>query len=269
MYYLTELKKILRSHANPTKAKIYAGFFKTAPGEYGHGDLFLGLTVPKQRTIAKKFYDLSLADIQKLLKSKVHEERFTGLIILVRQFQIGDNKQKKKIYNFYLKNTKRINNWDLVDTSAPQIVGEYLLNQMRETKTPPSVPPLVGEGIDGPLPPYRGEIERGVRPRLAVLVTLARSTNLWERRIAIVATFAFIRANHFDETLKISKLLLTDKHDLIQKACGWMLREVGKKSPPTLKKFLNHHHQTMPRTMLRYAIEKFSKKEQNYYLTSR
>ncbi|MSU74995.1 MAG: DNA alkylation repair protein [Candidatus Magasanikbacteria bacterium] len=179
------------------------------------------------------------------------------------------------MFSFYLKNAKRVNNWDLVDASASQIVGEYLVNDERETKTPPSVPPLIGEGKRIPLPPIRGETERGVQSRLALLTTLARSPNLWERRIAIVATFAFIRANRFKETIHLATLLLNDKHDLIHKATGWMLREVGKRemlaygNTPLLKKFLNQHHPTMPRTMLRYAIEKLNKKERRHYINAR
>ena len=260
---LQKLKKLLRSKASPAKAKIFERFFKTAPGQYGHGDVFLGLTVPTQRQIAKRFYHLSLADIQKLLLSKIHEERFTALVILVHQFthapvplsrhsgmplaaapegdHWGVGATQKQIFNFYLKNSKRINNWDLVDTSAPQIVGEYLR----------------------PLSPLRGEMERGV------LVQLAHSKNLWERRIAILATFTFIRHNEFNQTLHLAKLLLNDKHDLIHKAAGWMLREVGKKSEPTLKKFLGQHAHEMPRTMLRYAIEKLSPNERQKFLIAK
>ncbi len=231
---LRRLQTDLRAKANPTKAKIYSGFFKTAPGEYGHGDIFLGLTVPQQRTLAKNFYHLSLTDIQKLLKSKIHEERFTALVILVRQFQIGNNQQKKKVYNFYLKNAKRVNNWDLVDTSAPQIVGAYLINKPKN-----------------------------------ILTKLARSQNFWERRIAILATLAFIRHNQFSDTLRLAKLLLNDGHDLIHKAAGWMLREVGKKSEVTLKKLLNQYYRSMPRTMLRYAIERLPARQRKAYLTIR
>ena len=255
---LRRLQTDLRAKANPTKAKIYSGFFKTAPGEYGHGDIFLGLTVPQQRTLAKNFYHLSLTDIQKLLKSKIHEERFTALVILVRQFQIGNN--QKQIYTFYLKKAARVNNWDLVDTSAPQIVGGYLWSTTR----PPLNPLLKRRG--GANPPLSRGGWGGVSP---VLTTLAHSPNLWERRIAILATFAFIRHNKFSETLHLAKLLLNDEHDLIHKAVGWMLREVGKKSEVTLKKFLDQHHRAMPRTMLRYAIEKFSSQERRHYLTSR
>ncbi len=260
MLPLSDLQKSLRAKASPAKAKLYASFFKTAPGQYGHGDIFLGLTAPEQRSIAKNFYHLPLADIQKLLKSKIHEERFTALVILVHQFTYADKctlspsarparstrsseaggegahggegeTTQKQIYTFYLKNATRVNNWDLVDTSAPQIVGDSLINKPKN-----------------------------------ILTKLARSPNLWERRIAILATLTFIRHNEFKETIHLAKLLLNDQHDLIHKAVGWMLREVGKKSEPTLKKFLNNHHRAMPRTMLRYAIEKLSKTERKKYL---
>ncbi len=231
MLGIKALQKSLRVGQNPKKAQLYAHFFKTAPGQYGHGDIFLGLTVPEQRKIAKKFYHLSLADIQKLLASKIHEERFTALVILSHQFQHTNEQTKKQIYTFYLNNAKRINNWDLVDTSAPRIVGMYLLNKPR-----------------------------------AILYKLAHSSNLWERRISIIATLALIQNGEYEDTLKITQILLSDTHDLIHKACGWMLREVGKKSVPTLKKFLNHHAHHMPRTMLRYSIEKFSKSKRQQYL---
>ena len=225
-----KLKQQLRQAANRKKADILSRFFKTAPGEYGYGDVFLGITVPQQRSIARHFSMLSLPDIRSLLISKIHEERFSAIVILVNQFRAADEKRQKKIYTFYLKHTARINNWDLVDASAPHIMGTYLLTQQR-----------------------------------TILYALAASHSLWERRIAIVATLAFIRNNEFSDTLKIAELLLVDKHDLIHKAVGWMLREVGKRSENTLKQFLNQNYHIMPRTMLRYAIERLTPSEQKRY----
>lgn len=232
---MTNLENLISDLArlqNPAKAKILSSFFKTAKGQYGEGDIFLGITVPNQREIAKKFRDLPFPEVQKLLKSKIHEYRLTALLILVEQFRKADEKTKKKIVDFYLKSTKYINNWDLVDLSANHILGTYLLDK------------------DTPL-----------------LKKLAKSKKLWERRIAIIATFALIQKNSFDETLKIAKILLTDKHDLIQKAVGWMLREIGKRDQKTEEQFLKQHRQQMPRTMLRYAIERFDQKKRKFYLS--
>lgn len=220
-----------KKQTSKEKTTILERFFKTGAGEYGEGDVFWGLSVPQSRTIAKKYSDLSLIEVKKLLKSPVHEIRLIGVLILVDQFKTGDLKKKKIIYDFYLKNTDRINNWDLVDLSAHKIVGAWLLN--KPTKK---------------------------------LEELARSTNLWERRIAIISTFAHINNNNFKPTLKLAKKLLLDKHDLMHKAVGWMLREMGKRSINDLKSFLNEHARTMPRTMLRYAIEKFPEKERKKYL---
>lgn len=216
---LSDLKHDVRRLANPQKAKILARFFKTGPGQYGEGDIFLGLMVPQSRLISKKYQDLPLSDIQKLLNSKIHEERTIALAILVHQYP----QNPKQIYNFYLTNTKDINNWDLVDISAPKIVGEYLLDKP----------------ID-------------------ILFKLAKSKNLWERRIAIISTFAFIAKGNPQPTLKMSKMLLKDKEDLIHKAVGWALREVGKRcGKKVLTDFLGSHLKLLPRTSLRYAIEKF------------
>lgn len=216
---------------NPQKASILARFFKTGKGEYGEGDQFLGIVVPDSRKIAIKYRQLPFSDISKLLESKIHEERFIALLILVHNFQKGDKKERKKIYDFYLSSIKFINNWDLVDLSADKIVGAYLLDKKRN-----------------------------------ILVSLARSQKIWERRIAIIATFQFIKNNQFAETLKIAKILLTDKHDLIQKAVGWMLREVGKRNQEAEEKFLAKHYRQMPRTMLRYAIERFKPEKRLWYL---
>jgi len=225
---LSQIKKELNSLSDKEKAKILSGFFKTGKGEYGEGDKFLGITIPEQRKIEKK-YDLTLKEIQELLNSNIHEYRLTALFMLIKKYKNSEN--KKQIYKFYLKNTKNINNWDLVDLSAPNILGDYLIDKDRK-----------------------------------ILHKLAESKNLWERRIAILATYTFIRKNDFDDTLKIAEMLLNDKHDLIHKAVGWMLREVGKRNIEKEEQFLKKHHKKMPRTMLRYAIEKLDKKKRKYYL---
>ena len=229
--------------ANPEKAKLLSRFFKTGKGEYGEEDIFLGIVVPEQRKIAQKYIELSLPEIQKLLSSKIHEHRLTALIILTLQYKKAekDNKQnqsatvktKEDIFNLYLNNTKYINNWDLVDISAPNIVGNYLLNKDSKDRS--------------------------------ILYKLAKS-HLWDKRISILATFAFIRNNQFEDSLKLAEILLNDKYDLIHKATGWMLREIGKRDQSVEEEFLNKHYQTMPRTMLRYAIEKFDEKKKKYYM---
>lgn len=232
IHMIIDIKKTLHSLASPAKAKNSARFFKTAPGQYGHGDLFIGVTVPEVRSIAKKFFDLPLADIQKLLQSKIHEERLLALILLVKRFKKASEKERKVIYEFYLKNTKYINNWDLVDTSAGYIVGGFLHNKPK-----------------------------------TILKKLAQSTNLWERRIAIIATFYDIYQGQSEETFKIAAILINDEHDLIHKAVGWMLREVGKRCGEEIEEsFLQKHYRSMPRTMLRYAIERFSEKKRKFYL---
>lgn len=221
---LTEVRRAIRAAATPARATVNAWFFKTKKEEYGHGDVFVGVTVPQGRAIAQRYRDLPLKDVQKLLTSKIHEERIIALFILIGQFERGDDKVKRAVYEYYLSATKYSNNWDLVDSSALQIVGAYLEKRSRE-----------------------------------ILYTLARSKSLWERRIAIIATFYFIRRDDFVDTLAIAKLLLQDQHDLIHKAVGWMLREVGKRSLETEKRFLDTHAHQMPRTALRYAIERFPK----------
>lgn len=232
MLTLSDLKKELRTKANPVKAKILQRFFKTGKGEYGAGDIFLGIIVPQTRKIAQKYSTLRLAGTIKLLHSKIHEERLASLLIMVNKFENGKKEEKKMIYKTYLKNTKNINNWDLVDLSAYKIVVDYLFD---EPKT--------------------------------ILYKLAKSKSVWERRIAIMATFNFIKKNKFRETLKIAKILLRDKHDLIQKAVGWMLREVGKRNFKTEEGFLNKYYKKMARTMLRYAIEKFPERKRKRYLS--
>ena len=223
--------KDLESKKDKDQARILSYFFKTKKGQYGEGDIFWGIKVPVQRIISKKFKDLSLEDIQILLDSKVHEVRLTGLFILIERYNISEN--KKEIFKFYLKNTRNINNWDLVDLSAPKILGDFLINNSKEIK---------------------------------VLYNLVKSDNLWERRIAILSTFAFIKNNNFEETLKIAEILLKDKHDLIHKSVGWMLREIGKRDKSKEKEFLNKYYRIMPRTMLRYSIEKFDPKEREFYM---
>ncbi len=219
---LTDLRNDLKKEANKEQAVNLQRFFKTGKGEYGEGDIFYGIKVPLQRAIAKKHRDLSLSELQELLNSPVHEERLVSLFILVDQYGKGDEKMKEKIFNFYLKNTLKINNWDLVDLSAPKIVGAHLVNRDK-----------------------------------SILFKLAGSSNLWEKRIAILSTMFFIKNLHFETTFKISEILLKDKHDLIHKGVGWMLREVGNKDVAEEEKFLKKYYRQMPRTMLRYAIEKF------------
>ena len=230
----TQLQYKIKKLANPKKAVILQRFFKTGPGEYGEGDKFLGLGVPQCRALAQKYQKLSFVDVSKLLQSLFHEERLIALLILVHNFQTGDNNARQKIYNFYLKNTKYINNWDLVDLSADKIVGAYLLNK-----------------------------------NSTILFKLARSKNLWERRIAIISTWQFIKNDKFDLTIKLSRPLLKDEHDLMHKAVGWMLREVGKRDKKTLINFLHRYHTQMPRTALRYAIERFSETERRAWLTTK
>ena len=229
---LTQLKKNLLNLKNPQKAEIMRGFFKTGKGQYGEGDIFLGVSVPDQRKIAKKYPNLSIENIQKLLWSKIHEERLTALFILIIKYRKADEQEKKEIFDFYLTNTKYINNWDLVDSSAEHILGTYLLEKDK-----------------------------------SILYQMAKSENLWERRISIMSTFHFIKNNKFNDALKISKLLLNDDHDLIHKAVGWMLREIGKRNQNEEENFLEKHHKTMPRTMLRYSIEKFDETKRKHYLS--
>ena len=235
---LFQLKKELKKLSNPKQAKILQRFFKTGKDEYGEGDIFWGIKVPIQRKVAAKFYGLSLKDIEKLLESRIHEHRMIALFILIKKYKKGGEQEKKIIFNFYLKNIKNINNWDLVDLSAPKIIGDYLFVKSKK-------------GGDT----YR-----------RFLCKLARSNNLWKKRVAIISTWTFIKNNEFNETLKISKILITDKHDLIHKAVGWMLREVGKKNQKIEEKFLKKHYLKIPRTMLRYAIERFDENKRKFYL---
>ncbi|NUQ62177.1 MAG: DNA alkylation repair protein [Pirellulales bacterium] len=221
----------LRSLACPQQAAILARFFKTGPGEYGEGDRFIGVKVPVIRKVASEFKTLPPAEVECLLHSEIHEERLLALVILVAQFEKGDAAVRKQLYGLYLANTRHINNWDLVDLSAPRIVGGYLENRSRKP-----------------------------------LDRLAKSAILWERRISILATHWFIRHGDFADTLKIAEKLLKDEEDLLHKAVGWMLREVGKRDVAALEGFLGEHGRAMPRTMLRYAIERFSEKKRLGYL---
>ncbi len=229
---LGQLKKDLEKARKYKKVKGLSRFFKTGKGEYGEGDLFLGVSVPNQRKTAKKHSNLPLKDLQKLLSSKIHEYRQTALFILINKYKKINDAGKKKIFDFYLKNSKNINNWDLVDCSAYHILGNYLLKKDK-----------------------------------LILYKLAESKNLWEKRMAIIATFELIKNGQFQDTLKIAKILLSDSHDLIHKAVGWMLREVGKRNQKKEEQFLKKYYKVMPRTMLRYAIEKFNEKKRKYYLT--
>jgi 3-methyladenine DNA glycosylase AlkD len=221
------IRKDLRASGDPARAKVIQSFFKTGPGQYGEGDVFLGVTVPQSRKIAKAHRAVDLGVVRELVHSRIHEERLVGLLILVSKYKSGED----GIVDFYLENLGQVNNWDLVDLSAPCILGAALADKDR-----------------------------------SLLFKLARSDSLWERRIAIVATYHFIRRNEFGETIKIAEILLHDKHDLIHKAVGWMLREVGKRSLPALEKFLARHHSAMPRTMLRYAIERMPEKKRKFYM---
>ncbi|MBF0495434.1 MAG: DNA alkylation repair protein [Deltaproteobacteria bacterium] len=227
------VKQELEALGRPEKAQHLAGFFKTGPGEYGEGDVFVGVTVPEQRRIARKYVELSLDEVGLLLDDRIHECRLTALLILVRKFELAHPDEKKIIFDFYLSRTKCVNNWDLVDLSAPKIVGAYLL------------------------------VNPGQR---TILYRMSKSADLWERRISIMGTFPLIKKGQFEDTLKIAAELFPDKHDLIHKAVGWMLREVGKVDLVTEEIFLIQHYKIMPRVMLRYAIEKFEPLKRKYYL---
>lgn len=225
------IRKKLKSKSNPKRAKIYSRYFKSGSGEYGEGDIFLGVSIPDLRTVARQYINLPLSQIETLLHSRIHEERLLAVIIIVDSFARGDYAEKERIYRFYLKNVKWINNWDLVDLSAPKIIGCYLLGKSK-----------------------------------VILYNYAKSKNLWKRRIAIIATFEFIRHANYNETIKIAEILLSDQHNLIHKAVGWMLREVGKRSIQTEELFLKKYYKFMPRVMLRYSIEKFSDHKKQLFL---
>lgn len=226
------IQKDIRSHADPEKALGIKRYFKTGPGDYGAGDIFIGLTAPQCRKLAKKYQDFPLREIERLLKSEIHEERLIALVILRHRFEKGDESDHEKIFKIYIKNKKHINNWDLVDTSAPNIVGAYLYNRKRD-----------------------------------LLFELSRSKSLWDRRIAVLATFYFIGQGETRDSLRMAVILMQDPHDLIHKAVGWMLRELGKRvSERELKSFLDKYATQMPRTMLRYSLERLSKKDRQKYM---
>ena len=228
------IQKRLKVLGSRKHAAVSQRFFKTGPGQYGEGDVFIGVRVPVLRKLAKEYSALTVGDIVILLQSRIHEERLLALLLLVGSFLKGDEAVRKSIYEIYFSNTGYVNNWDLVDSSAEHIIGAYLINRSK-----------------------------------AVLYRLAESENLWERRISIMSTFHFIKRHQFTETLKISKILLFDQQDLIHKATGWMLREIGKRHLQTEETFLKTHYQKMPRTMLRYAIEKFPEQKRQRYLKGR
>jgi 3-methyladenine DNA glycosylase AlkD len=232
--YSSIVQELHVSRGNPRKVRVLSSFFKTGRGQYGEGDTFLGVTVPDQRKIAKKYYrEVAFSDIAKLLKSPIHEYRLTGLFLLVYRFEKAQEKDRKNIYEFYIRNIASVNSWDLVDSTTPNIIGEYLYTHPKEIK------------------------------RLAVW---AKSNNLWERRIAILATYTFIKKGDFSQTLRIAEILMSDEHDLIHKAVGWMLREVGKRDEKVLIDFLDAYEDCMPRIMLRYAIERLTVKQKQFYM---
>lgn len=231
---LNNLKKEIENLKNPEKAQILQWFFKTGKWQYWEWDIFYGIIVPEQRKLAKKYYkNLDFEDLGKLIDSPIHEERLISLLILIEQFEKWNNLTKKEIFNFYLTNSQKINNWDLVDLSAPKIIWSYLLGKKEERK---------------------------------ILYKLSDSSNLWEKRISIISTFAFIKNKEFDDAIKICKILINDSHDLIHKATWWMLREIWKREEKILLSFLEENIKSMPRTMLRYAIEKLEEEKRLYYL---
>ena len=229
---LEDLRKDLNLYASPQKAEVLKRFFKTGKGQYGEGDIFLGVQVPDLRKIVRKYANIPLDNTLNLLRSKIHEERLIALLIMVEKTKWADEAGKETLFKKYLENTQYINNWDLVDLSADKIVGSYLFEKPKD-----------------------------------ILYSLAVSENLWERRIAILATFDFIKKVFYEDTLKLAKILLNDRHDLIHKAVGWMLREIGKRcSQEVLEQFLLANYKQMPRTMLRYAIERLPEDLRQQYL---
>jgi 3-methyladenine DNA glycosylase AlkD len=230
----SNLRTRLRAIARPADVPILQSFFKTGPGQYGEGDVFIGVRLPQLRTLCRDCRGISLDEVTRLLRSRVHEERLLALLLLVDAFGRGTVEEQRAIYAAYLANTAFINNWDLVDSSAHRIVGPWLEHRSR-----------------------------------APLRRLARSSSLWERRIAVIATLHFIRRGSFEDTFLLADALLDDPHDLIHKAVGWMLREVGNRDGAALRRFLKDRYRRMPRTMLRYAIEKFPEKERLAYLKGR
>ena len=237
MKYMNKASDVLKELEylkNSEKIKVFKRFFKTNEGEYGYGDMFWGISVPQVRGISKRYFlDISFDEIKVLINHRIHEIRLAGYLILTYQYEKSDNERRKDIFDFYLNNLSGCNNWDLVDLSCYKIVGEYLLKNKEERR---------------------------------ILYELSRSNNLWEQRISIVSTYPMIKKKEFEDTLKISKLLLSHKHDLIHKAVGWMLREVGKQDMNVLREFLNENINTIPRTTLRYSIERMNESERKKYL---
>ena len=237
MKYMNKASDVLKELEylkNSEKIKVFKRFFKTNEGEYGYGDMFWGISVPQVRGISKRYFlDISFDEIKVLINHRIHEVRLTGYLILTYQYEKSDNEKRKDIFDFYLNNLSGCNNWDLVDLSCYKIVGEYVLRNKEKRK---------------------------------ILYKLSKSKNLWEQRISIVSTYPMIKKKEFEDTLKISKLLLSHKHDLIHKAVGWMLREVGKQDMNVLREFLNENINTIPRTTLRYSIERMNESERKKYL---
>jgi 3-methyladenine DNA glycosylase AlkD len=228
---IENIKKDLEDLSDPAKAEFLPRFFKTLPGGYAEGDIFIGVTVPNIRTVARRYLDLPISQLKSLLHSCIHEHRLTALLILVDKFTKADAAGREKIVRFYLDNLKYVNNWDLVDLSADKILGAYLFDKDR-----------------------------------TILYELCDSGHLWSQRVSIISTFFFIRKGQFEDTFQLAERLLAHKHDLIHKAVGWMLREAGKRDKKAEERFLKNHYQAMPRTMLRYAIEKFGEEERQRYL---
>lgn len=228
---IQEIQRELEAYIDPVKREYLPRFFKTGEGQYGEGDKFLGVVVPNTRLVAKRHRDEPFEVISELLQSEWHECRLCALLMLVERFKKSDEKERKMIYDLYLLETERINNWDLVDLSAPYIVGEYLKDKSRKE-----------------------------------LYELADSPLLWDQRIAVVSTITLIRNNDFIDIIRLSERLLHHPHDLMRKAIGWMLREMGKRDKDLLVQFLEKHCKVMPRTMLRYSIEKFSAEERAYFM---
>ena len=263
----------LQSYANPEQAKNLQRFFKTWEWQYGEGDIFLGLKVPMIRTVAKKYINLDFTMLQEMLDSKIHEYRMCSLLILVLRNVKADTSMKDQIFDFYVKNTRNINNWDLVDLTAPGIVGNYLLerdkldrqkNQWNEAFLDARVIPTIWETVSTNEMKW-SQISKTVRCK-KLLYSFAKSKYLREKRIAMISTFAFLRVGEYEDCFHIAEILLADTHDLIHKAVGRMLREVGKRSQFEEERFLKKHYKTMPRTMLRYAIEKFPEALRQQYL---
>jgi len=231
MTKFAEIRNDLKKYIKKDKVELLARYFKTGKGQYGEGDIFIGIMVPDTRRVAKKYCDADFETIYELIYSKIHEERLCALLILVEKFRKADQKGRREVFNFYIKNSKQVNNWDLVDLSAPRIVGEYLYS--KDSK---------------------------------IVYKFSKSKNLWQRRIAMLATFNFIGKARFADALKIGRILLKDKEDLINKAVGWMLREVGKRDIKKEEEFLLKNIKDIPRVTLRYAIERLPEAKRQEYL---